>query len=137
MNVLIDTNVILDTVLKRSPFHEDASNVLGLIGRKPFRFFITASMATDLYYFLTKYLGSKRSIEYLKDLASAIDICSVNHSHINKALSASSKDFEDAVQFFSAQDAKVEAIITRDKSGFKDFDIDAMTPREFLETHLL
>ena len=50
MRVLIDTNVILDVLLKRSPFYEAAIEVLKLSVREDIQEFVSASAITDIYY---------------------------------------------------------------------------------------
>ena len=50
MRILIDTNVILDVLLKRSPFYETAIEVLKLSARDDIQEFVSASAITDIYY---------------------------------------------------------------------------------------
>ena len=49
------------------------------------------------------------------------------------ACQAPGLDFEDAVQYFSALQAGADLIITRDPKGFKDFDLPAMSPSQFID----
>lgn len=50
MKLLIDTNVVLDVLLKREPFCEAAINVLNLAKRNDVQEFISATAITDIYY---------------------------------------------------------------------------------------
>ena len=45
---------------------------------------------------------------------------------------SSFRDFEDAVQYYSAVQAKSECLITRNKSDFKVDALPVLTPEEFL-----
>ncbi len=65
MSILIDTNVILDAVAKRSPFNESAEKILFLIAENKINAFITANTVTDIYYLTRKHL---KSIEETKIL---------------------------------------------------------------------
>ena len=56
MRILIDTNVILDVLLKRSPFYETAIEVLKLSARDDIQEFVSASAITDIYYIAYKNL---------------------------------------------------------------------------------
>jgi len=51
MEILIDTNVILDVLLKRSPYSEDAYSILRLADEKKINAHIAAFSITDIYYF--------------------------------------------------------------------------------------
>ena len=54
MNVLLDTNIILDVVLNRPGFLDAAKTVFELAEQKRFRGFITASAITDIFYISKK-----------------------------------------------------------------------------------
>ena len=49
MNVLIDTNVILDILLRREPYYESAVRTIVLSEKGHIRSYISASAATDIY----------------------------------------------------------------------------------------
>jgi len=61
-------------------------------------------------------------------------ISSVDQTIIDQGLKIDPFDFEDAVQYFSAKEAECEVIISRDKKGFKQFDMLCQTPKEFLDS---
>jgi len=50
MNVLIDTNVAIDVMLKRTPFFENSQLVLLASEQKHINGFISASAITDIFY---------------------------------------------------------------------------------------
>ena len=69
MRILIDTNVILDVLLKRSSFYETAIEVLKLSARDDIQEFVSASAITDIYYIAYKNLRDKAAVrELLKKL---------------------------------------------------------------------
>ena len=49
MIVLIDTNVLLDVLLRREPFYEDAARILLLSEKGKFNGFVSASAITDIF----------------------------------------------------------------------------------------
>ena len=59
MKVLIDTNVILDALMKRTPWVRAAEAVLMAVAEEKVTGYITASTFTDLYYLLQKRLQNK------------------------------------------------------------------------------
>ena len=50
MKLLIDTNVVLDVLLKREPFYEASADVLKLTQRDDVCEYISDSAVTDIYY---------------------------------------------------------------------------------------
>ncbi len=50
MKLLIDTNVILDVLLKREPFVGNAAKILQLIERQNVQEYVSTSAITDIYY---------------------------------------------------------------------------------------
>ena len=66
MRILIDTNVILDVLLKRSPFYETAIEVLKLSARDDIQEFVSASAITDIYYIAYKNLRDKAAFDCVR-----------------------------------------------------------------------
>ena len=58
----------------------------------------------------------------------------LNEQTIEKGLNSSIKDFEDALQYFSATESECELIITRNGKDFKKSTLPVMTADEFLKS---
>lgn len=137
MKILLDTNVILDIALKRHSFCEAATQVLEASNFDTVHLFITASIATDLYYILRKEKGHEIAMDFLTDLLKCVDACKVDKGTILKAINAGFPDFEDAVQHFAATESAVELILSRNKDDFGSSSLRVLTPDEFVKGHLL
>ncbi len=62
-----------------------------------------------------------------------IDVISLSEKVIDLALNdLDFKDFEDALQFYSAMESKQNVIITRNQRDFSKIDIPIMNPEEYL-----
>ena len=85
MRILIDTNVILDVLLKRSPFYETAIEVLKLSARDDIQEFVSASAITDIYYIAYKNLRDKAAVRELDRKSTRL-----NSSHIEESRMPSS-----------------------------------------------
>ena len=59
MDLMLDTNIVLDHIGRREPFYELSRRtcLLGIVGEA--RTFVSASMVTDLFYLLRKDFGSR------------------------------------------------------------------------------
>ena len=133
--VLIDTDVILDFFFEREPFAEDASKILSLCEKGILKGFVTPVMISNVYYLLRKTAKHEKVIENLKALLSIIDIALITKETVLDALNSDFKDFEDALQNFSAQNEKeIKIIITRNIKDYKTSSLSIMTPETYLKT---
>ena len=134
-NVLIDTDVILDFFFDRKPFSDDASQILNLCEKGLVKGFVTSVIISNIYYLLRKAANHRNVIDSLKILMNLIDICNIDKDTILSAMNSDFKDFEDALQNFSAQnDSRISIIITRNTKDFKLSELSVMTPELFLKT---
>ena len=109
MTVLLDTNIILDVLLKREPFLEKSSLVLLFSEKKLIDGYVTASSITDIF-FLTNamYKDKQKSMELLKSLLKTVNIASVSGEEIYRAVDLDWNDFEDAVQYSSGENIRAD-----------------------------
>ena len=133
MQVLIDTNVVLDVLLKRFPFVQDAVEVLKVpeaVAQK----FVSASAITDIYYIAYREIRDKQNVKNLiKTLLKVVHVAEVSESDILSALDSDWTDFEDSVQNSVAESHEYDAIITRNKGDYKKSSIKVFSPNEFIE----
>jgi predicted nucleic acid-binding protein len=134
MNILFDTNIILDIALKRDPHFDASSKVFLKIDNSDFFGFVTATTITDIYYISKRVKGHQITINFISDLIQIIDVIGVNKETIIQSLNSPLLDFEDAVQSVSAKLSNMEYIITRNIKDFNNSDIKAITPIEYLKT---
>ena len=57
----------------------------------------------------------------------------VDYSTIEKSIESKFKDFEDAMQYFSAKHEDIDYIITRNKKDYSASDIPVFEPQEFID----
>lgn len=134
-NVLIDTDVILDFFFDRKPFSDNAAIILSLCDSKKIRGFITPVICSNLYYLLRRTSRHEKVIEKLSQLVSIIDILQMDKEVVVASLNSKFKDFEDALQHYSAVVlGKVDVIITRNVKDFAKSDIGVLTPDSFLKS---
>ncbi|HND46820.1 MAG TPA: PIN domain-containing protein [Chitinophagales bacterium] len=133
--VLIDTDVILDFLFDRKPFSDDASRILSLCESKQIQGFVTAIILSNIYYLLKKTAKHEKVIESLKALMNILDIVTTDKTTVLNALNSEFKDFEDALQNFSAEKNKeIKIIITRNIKDYKSSNLSIMQPEIYLKT---
>ena len=135
MKVLIDTNVILDALMKRTPWVRAAEAVLMAVAEEKVTGYITASTFTDLYYLLQKRLQNKElTRQTLLDLITVVDVLDVTGTDCERAFDLPMTDYEDALLAYCAKRHRVDRIITRNVKHFAGSPIIAIEPGDFLET---
>ncbi len=133
MQVLIDTNVILDVLLNRPQFVQDATEILRLSGNK-IEAYVSATDITDIYFIAQKEIRDKEQVRnLLKRLIKVVHVAGISEQDIINALNAAWIDFEDSVQNAIAESHNFEAIITRNPADFKKSSLAIYSPKDFLE----
>lgn len=94
----IDTNVVLDVLLRREPFFRAAAEVLNLTQRDEVREYVSASAITDIYYIANKQMKDRDAVrDLLKRLLMVVSVAAVSEREIQNALNLAWGDFEDSV----------------------------------------
>ena len=136
MNVLFDTNIILDVYLNRELFAHDSIKLLKLCEAKRINGAVTANTITDIYYILGKTIKDRQKLTVaILQLLTVISVTDVLSSDITKAFALSIDDYEDALIAQCAIRTKPDYIITRNKKDFINSQVPAITPQEFLAKH--
>ena len=132
--VFVDSDVILDVLEKREPFYLYSAQILSMGDEKKLKLVTSSLVFANVYYLLRKHLGIEKAKESLRKLRVIIDVVSVNTKEIDLALNSEFSDFEDALQYFTALDNKIDLIITRNIRDYKSPIITVMTPQQYIES---
>lgn len=132
MVLMLDTNVILDHVMRREP-HCKASRTVCMLGiTREARTLTSTSMVTDLFYLLCKDYGSKQAQRMIAEDLSFLEYVGVSPEDIETALSRRWKDFEDCLVAVCAEKAGADFIVTRNAADFSESKTKALSPEELL-----
>jgi len=133
IKIYIDTNIFLDSILNRD--EGIADELFTFLEANNVTIILNDISVINIHYFAKKELkGNLELVEnYLNRMLDEYLIFSVDEHLLRTALNSSFSDFEDGVQYFCAKEAKADLIISNDKSGFKNSDIEAMKSRDFYE----
>ncbi|WP_028573484.1 PIN domain-containing protein [Desulfonatronum lacustre] len=132
MNVLFDTNVILDVLLDREPFADDAALLLAMVERSEIKGSICATTVTTIHYLAAKVLGTQAAMGHVRSLLALFVVAPVNRVVLESALASGFADFEDAVVHASARHVGAEYIVTRNVPDFKNAALPVLTPSELI-----
>lgn len=132
MNIFIDTNILLDVLRAREPFLKNSLAIWALVEREKFEGYISAISFNHTYYVLRATVGNAKAYEAMRILRGTFRVVALDERIMNNAIDADFKDFEDAIQFFSAIHANANYIVTRNVKDFSRNDIPVLTPEAFL-----
>ena len=137
MNILIDTNVILDDILDRATNAETARRISSLVTDDLVNGYLTATCITDIFYIVAKNRNDSIARKIIWNLLLSFAIVSVDGQDCQKAINLPMGDFEDALVMVCAEKAALDFIVTNDK-GFlsgKGLSVPIISPANFLLKH--
>ena len=133
MKILVDTNSLFDVLTQRRPFFQDSARVWSLIQTGLLEGYLSAISVNNLYYIIRKLRDRKTAESFIDDLLRDFEIVSLTKNILKQARTIVGKDFEDAIQYFSAIQEGCEILLTRNKRDFPSVGLQVLTPHEFLE----
>ena len=133
MKILIDTNILLDFIIGREPFYENADKILKLCANKKVKGYLAAHSVTNLYYIMRKYFQNNDCWEIIKNLLKFLDVIEIDKDKILESLNDNSfKDFEDRLQVECAKSININYLVTRDLKDYANSKIECVSPDDFL-----
>ncbi len=130
--VLIDTNILLDYILKREPFYEDAKDVVSFCVDDG-KGCIAAHSVSNIFYILRKDYDLKTRREILFNLCTIFDVEGIDKDKLLAGLENEKfTDFEDCLQMECAKAYGAEYIVTRNISDYKYSEIKAILPKDYI-----
>lgn len=131
MKFYLDTNVIVDLLLRREPHVQTTIDLFELSIINTVSFFTSSHCIATAHYICKKAINENILRNLLGEILDIISIIPVDEEILRKSLKSSHKDFEDAVQIFCAHQIKnIDGIITRNIKDFSTSEIDVFTPDE-------
>lgn len=133
MKLLIDGNIILDVLQKREPHYKDSAYIWKLCETNMVEGSVSALTFANLVYIMRKQLNPAIINEILKKLLLIFTFEDLTNSDIITASEMQWNDFEDAIQSATAKRIRADIIITRNIKDFKDSEVAAYTPTDFIQ----
>jgi len=134
INILLDTNIIIDLLAAREPFYTEAAELFSLADKKTIKLSVSALSLANTHYILSKFSNGQEARKILRNFKVIVDILPLDDKIVDLALNSEFRDFEDAIQYFTAIENDQKLVITRNKSDFKGSKIPVMTASEFLKS---
>lgn len=132
MDLLIDTNIILDMVLKREKYQLTVLlfKTIDTIGAKAY---ITATTVTDLFYIIQRQThNAERTYTIMRNIFKIVSVVSVTNEDVQAAFQREWKDFEDSIQYTTAQNNQMDYVITSNIKDFEDNEGNVLLPEQWI-----
>lgn len=96
------------------------------------RLYLSSLSFSNIAYIARKKFVADSLCRCLSDLRELVTVSVVDEMVVDSAISLHVKDFEDAMQYFSAQSVNADCIVTRNVNDFSFSDIQILSPQDFL-----
>jgi predicted nucleic acid-binding protein len=132
--VFIDSDIILDLLLRRDPFALPAAELFELGSTNTVRLHTTAVILANVFYILRKSSGNGKAKTRLYELRSLVHILPVDEKTVDLGLASVFSDFEDSLQYFAAKENEIPVLITRNTKDYKVKDMAVQTAEEYIKS---
>jgi predicted nucleic acid-binding protein len=127
LRVLLDTNVVLDWLLDRKPWSDEALPLWQARDTGQLVTYIPASVLTDIFYIARRLVGEAAALAGV-DRCLALEVVPVDKAILLRARTLPGSDFEDNVGMACAEAERLDFIITRNTADFQHSPITAIAP---------
>ena len=130
--LLLDTNVILDVLLRREPWATEAVILLDALNRGAARGFISAHSFTTVHYIVERAAGRPAARTAVSDVLHILDVVPLDRSDFQRALTLGVADYEDAVQVAAYLRSGADYLVSRDTKHFRTASVHLHPPGEMV-----
>ncbi len=117
--VLLDTNVVLDVLLRRAPHYAASAAVWSAVETRQTEGLLSGHAIATIFYLIRKESGSANARRIIASILQVFRVAAVDESVIKEALRVDAPDFEDSIVAAAAFLADCDYIVTRDPRGFR------------------
>ncbi len=132
--IFIDTDIALDLLSERLPHYTYAAQLFTLADKENLLIYVSSLSFSNLNYLLSRQHSSKDARRILNKFKVLVNVLSVDEKIIDLSLNSEFKDFEDAIQYYTAIENNIITLITRNLKDYKYANIAIMTAEDFLLT---
>ncbi len=132
--LFLDADVILDLLTQREPWFQQSADIFTRIQAGQFHGATSVVIFANVFYILRKIKGQKSARIALIKLKSLLSVMVTSEASLEESLHSAFTDFEDSIQYYTAQSGGANVLITRNIKDYKTEKLPVMTPEQFLES---
>lgn len=130
--MLLDTDILIDLALDRSPHAKAASELLDRIEYGRHSAFIAWHTVSNFYYLVSPSRGRTDTRDFIVELTRLVTVASAGTEALRYAAALPMPDFEDAMQVAAARACGARHIVTRNVKDYRRSPIPALSPQDAL-----
>ena len=138
MKIFLDANILVSVLNQEYPIFTYSSRVLSLMDNPKFEVYTSPICLAIAFYFAEKKSGTVKAKQKMVILCNKIEIAQSDKSTVLKTIQNKSiRDFEDGLEYYSAQAANCKCIITEDKDDFFFSSLEVLDSQSFLKKYVM
>lgn len=130
--IFVDTDIVLDLLSGRLPHYVFAAELFSKADEGFLSISVSALSFANINYILSRQYSADQVRKKLLKFKTLVSVLPVNDKVIELALASDFKDFEDAIQHYSAIENNIGILLTRNLKDFKKSEITVMTAEQYL-----
>lgn len=132
IRVFVDSDIVLDLLARRGPHYESAARLFTLFDAGKVKAFTSPLVFANIHYILRKLKSKEVAIQSLRKLKAMVNVLPIDEKIIDQSLNSDFRDFEDAIQYYTAINNGIKVILTRNASDYKSGDITVSDSEQFI-----
>ncbi|HEY4065148.1 MAG TPA: PIN domain-containing protein [Puia sp.] len=132
--VFIDTDIALDLLSERAPHYQPAAQLFTLADESRLAIYVSSLSFSNLHYLLSRIYSQAESRRILNLFKVLVKVLAVDDKIIDLSLNSAFKDFEDAIQYYTATENHLSILLTRNLKDYKAARITVMTAEDYLRS---
>jgi len=129
--ILVDVNVFEDVFRRRGGWLE-SFRVIEKVRNGELSGYVSALPVPVLHFFQSARVGERQARGDVREMVKKFRMVALTERIIKRSWRSELPEFEDNIQFFSAEKAKVDLIVTRNKKHFRQQKMRVVNPDELL-----
>ena len=130
--LLIDTDIVLDVLLDRKPWADDATTLLDAIAKDRAVGYVASHAVTTVHYVVRRGRSQATATPAVSDLLQVVTVVPLGNPDFQRALSLGVKDYEDAVQVAACLQIGADYLVTRNARDDRGAPVATRTAGEVL-----
>ncbi len=127
MRLFIDTDILLDVLLKREPHFEDSASILDWAEANPGFSYVSWHGLANIHY-----LSKGGAETFIQELLEFAEVPTTGTNDMRNALDLQFADLEDAMQVAAAMRAGADYIVTRNVKDYPKSSVQVLSPTDCL-----
>jgi len=129
--IFVDTNILLDVLLQREGFYDDALRIWASAEEGKIDAYIAAISVNNIHYVIRRFKGAAAAMTAVRIILHVFNVVPVDSEILSLAADFHDKDYEDDIQMQCALKIRCPQIFTRDPTHYDSSQIAVVPPSSF------